>query len=34
MAHILGSALISWGMKKQNSITLSIAEEEYMDDAL
>ncbi|XP_070040617.1 secreted RxLR effector protein 161-like [Nicotiana tomentosiformis] len=30
MAHFLGSCLISWGTRKQNSVTLSIAEAEYV----
>ncbi|XP_070003091.1 secreted RxLR effector protein 161-like [Nicotiana sylvestris] len=30
MAHFLGSCLISWGTRKQNSVALSIAEVEYV----
>ncbi|XP_070011070.1 secreted RxLR effector protein 161-like [Nicotiana sylvestris] len=30
MAHFLGSCLISWGTRKQNSVTLSTAEAEYV----
>jgi hypothetical protein len=30
MCLILGSAMISWGSRKQKSVTLSAAEEEYM----
>ncbi|XP_016492880.1 secreted RxLR effector protein 161-like [Nicotiana tabacum] len=30
MAHFLGSYLISWGTRKQNSVALSIAEAEYV----
>ncbi|XP_070002541.1 secreted RxLR effector protein 161-like [Nicotiana sylvestris] len=33
MAHFLGSCLISWGTRKQNSVTLSIAEAEYVATA-
>ncbi|XP_070034283.1 uncharacterized protein [Nicotiana tomentosiformis] len=29
-AHFLGSCLVSWGTKKQNSVALSTAETEYM----
>ena len=30
MLHFLGSSLISWGTKKQNSIDLSMDEVEYV----
>nr|XP_016480192.1 PREDICTED: uncharacterized mitochondrial protein AtMg00810-like [Nicotiana tabacum] len=30
MAHFLGSCLISWGTRKQNSVALSIAEAKYI----
>nr|XP_018630028.1 uncharacterized mitochondrial protein AtMg00810-like [Nicotiana tomentosiformis] len=30
MAHFLGSCLISWGTRKQNSVELSTAEAEYV----
>ena len=30
MAHFLGSSLVSWGTKKQNSVALSTAEAEYV----
>ena len=30
MIHFLGSSLISWGTKKQNSVALSIVEAEYV----
>ncbi|XP_070019577.1 secreted RxLR effector protein 161-like [Nicotiana sylvestris] len=30
MAHFLGSCLISWGIRKQNSVALLIAEAEYI----
>ncbi|XP_070047103.1 secreted RxLR effector protein 161-like [Nicotiana tomentosiformis] len=30
MAHSLGSCLISWGTRKQNSVALSTAEDEYV----
>ena len=30
MTHFLGSSLIFWGTKKQNSVALSIAEAEYV----
>ncbi|XP_070022184.1 secreted RxLR effector protein 161-like [Nicotiana sylvestris] len=30
MAHLLGSCLISWGTRKQNSVALSTAETEYV----
>ena len=30
MAHFLGSSLIFWGMKKQNSVALSTAKAEYV----
>jgi len=33
MAPFLGSTLISWGTKKQNSVALSTAEAEYVDAA-
>ncbi|XP_070015179.1 secreted RxLR effector protein 161-like [Nicotiana sylvestris] len=33
MAHFLGSCLISWGTRKQNSVTLSTAEAEYIATA-
>ena len=33
MAHFLGSSIISWGTKKQNSVALSTAEAEYVADA-
>ncbi|XP_075084974.1 secreted RxLR effector protein 161-like [Nicotiana tabacum] len=33
MAHFLGSCLISWGTRKQNSVALSIAVAEYVDAA-
>ncbi|XP_070029735.1 secreted RxLR effector protein 161-like [Nicotiana sylvestris] len=33
MAHFLGSCLISWGTRKQNSVALSIAETEYIAEA-
>lgn len=31
MAYSLGSALISWGTKRQNSVALSTAKVEYVD---
>ncbi|XP_070040345.1 secreted RxLR effector protein 161-like [Nicotiana tomentosiformis] len=31
IAHFLGSCLISWGTRKQNSVALSTAEAEYVD---
>ena len=34
MAHFLGSCLISWGSKKQNSVALSTAKSEYIAAAL
>ncbi|XP_070017487.1 uncharacterized mitochondrial protein AtMg00810-like [Nicotiana sylvestris] len=34
MAHFLGSCLISWGTRKQNSVALSTVEAEYMAGAL
>ncbi|XP_070048962.1 secreted RxLR effector protein 161-like [Nicotiana tomentosiformis] len=33
MAHFLGSCLISWGTRKQNSVVLSTAEAEYVEVA-
>ena len=33
MTHFLGSSLISWGTKKQNSVALSTAESGYVADA-
>ncbi|XP_016471831.1 secreted RxLR effector protein 161-like [Nicotiana tabacum] len=33
MAHFLGSYLISWGTRKQNSVALSAAKAEYVDVA-
>ncbi|XP_070008508.1 secreted RxLR effector protein 161-like [Nicotiana sylvestris] len=30
MSHFLGSCLISWGIRKQNSVALSTAEAEYV----
>ncbi|XP_070054753.1 uncharacterized mitochondrial protein AtMg00810-like [Nicotiana tomentosiformis] len=30
IAHFLGSCLVSWGTKKQNSMALSTAEAEYV----
>ena len=30
MAHFLGSSLVSWGTRKQNSVALSTAEAEYV----
>ncbi|XP_070014481.1 secreted RxLR effector protein 161-like [Nicotiana sylvestris] len=30
IAHFLGSCLISWGTRKENSVALSIAEAEYV----
>ncbi|XP_070004599.1 secreted RxLR effector protein 161-like [Nicotiana sylvestris] len=33
MAHSLGSCLISWGTRKQNSMALSMAEAEYVEVA-
>ncbi|XP_070013939.1 secreted RxLR effector protein 161-like [Nicotiana sylvestris] len=30
MSHFLGSCLISWGTRKQNSVALSTAEAEYV----
>ncbi|XP_070019580.1 secreted RxLR effector protein 161-like [Nicotiana sylvestris] len=33
MAHFLGSCLMSWATKKQNSVALSTAEAEYVVDA-
>ncbi|XP_070013362.1 secreted RxLR effector protein 161-like [Nicotiana sylvestris] len=33
MAHFLGSCLVSWAMKKQNSVALSTAKAEYVDAA-
>ncbi|XP_070022414.1 secreted RxLR effector protein 161-like [Nicotiana sylvestris] len=32
MAHFMGSCLISWGTRKQNSVALSTAEVEYLED--
>lgn len=34
MAHFLGTCLVSWATKKQNSVALSTAEAQYVAAAL